>query len=325
MSRTQGHLYLASLVLVNFLWAAQYPATKIASEHMPAPVLGFWTLASATVLLCPFLWMARRKSAAAHREIKLLKTIGQFTLLGLFGIVPPSVMMAWGIARSTASNAAILSLTIPVLIAVLGMLMLGERLTPLRVTGLLMALAGTVAISWSDFSHELLQAHLLVGNLIIFLAGAGSAFYNVYGKKLMERFSELEVLVYGYVAGALSCAGISLASGTPGLFRAGSYPLAAWAAVWVLGGLSWGVAMALWMWVLKRMDASQISVSIYLLPVFGVLLSALVLNERPGRSQIVGGLLVLAATYLVSDYEARKLEAVAVEPSVKPPAENGTK
>ena len=43
-----------------------------------------------------------------------------YVLLGVLGIIPPSVLLSWGIAHSSASNAAILSLTIPVLMTLLG-------------------------------------------------------------------------------------------------------------------------------------------------------------------------------------------------------------
>ena len=70
---------------------------------------------------------------------------------------------------------------------------------------------------------------------------------------------------------------------------------------------TWGIAMVLWMWVLKRLEAGQISVSIYLLSIFGVLLSAVTLHERIGVIQIAGGLLVVIATWLTSEYENRRL------------------
>ena len=65
--------------------------------------------------------------------------------------------------------------------------------------------------------------------------------------------------------------------------------------------------MVLWMWVLSRIDASQASVSIYLLSVFGVILSAITLHEKLSLVQLLGGSLVVAGTVLTSEYEARKL------------------
>ena len=313
MTGRQKHFATPALILVNFLWAAQYPAYKIASERMSPAVLGFWTLLFATLLLLPFLWRELRQLPSRSRSFRPSKTILQFVLLAVCGILPPSVMMPWGIARSTASNAAILSLTIPVLMTGLAVVMLSERLTFLRASGLAMALGGTVAISWSDFTSDILTAPLLAGNVVIFLAGLGSAFFNAYSKVLLERFSELEVLVYSYVVGTLLCAAIAFVNNNRSSFDLSDYSRSTWAAVLILGTVSWGGAMVLWMGVLKCLAASQVSVSIYLLSVFGVILSAVTLGERPGIAQIAGGLLVFAATYLVSEYETRKPAAPSAQ------------
>lgn len=296
---------LAALAIVNLLWAAQYPAYKVASDSMSPATLSFWTLVFAMVLLVPFLVVRRGGGTFGHGQ-SAGKSIWQFLLMGLFGIVPPSVLLAWGEAHSSASNAAILSLTIPVLMTVMGIMMLGERITALRGISLLLGLAGTVLLSLSDLRGASFGAGVLLGNLIIFAAGMGSAFYNTYSKALLERFSELEVLLYSYVSGALFCAIISVAADERPFWSVGGYSGRTWLAVLVLGGLSWGIAMVLWMWVLNRLEVVQVSVSIYLLPLFGVLLSALALRERPTWVQAAGGILVVLGTFLVSEYESRR-------------------
>jgi len=307
MSARAGRFTMAVLVLVNLLWAAQYPAYKIASRHMSAATINFWTLTAGIVLLLPFSLTGRGRPDACTPKAPWKRTIAQFTILGVFGMVPPSLMLAWGIDHSTASNAAILSLTIPVLMTLLGVIMLGERLTFLRVASLGMALAGTLVISWSDLSGDLLRSRLLLGNIAILLAGLGSAFYNTYGKVLLERFSEIEVLIGGYAVGAACCLVASIAGDSVPFYRVTAFPMEAWLSIAVLGMFTWGIAMVLWMWVLKRLEAGQISVSIYLLSIFGVLLSAVTLHERIGVIQIAGGLLVVVATWLTSEYENRKL------------------
>ena len=176
----------------------------------------------------------------------------------------------------------------------------GERPTPSRV-----ALAGTVLISRSDVARGSLLGCVLAGNIVIFLVGAGSAFYNTFGMKLLGRHSELEMLVWGYIAGACSCAALSAALDSRPFYRIGGYPVAAWLAVLILGALPWGIAMVMWMWVLKRLDVSQVAVSIYLLPIFGVL-SAVTLRERLSWLHLGGGVLFFLATYLTSEYETRQ-------------------
>jgi drug/metabolite transporter (DMT)-like permease len=232
--------------------------------------------------------------------------VGEFILLGVVGCIPPSVLIAWGISHSTASNAAIISLTIPVLMVIMATMMLGEKMTHLRYLSIGMAIIGTILVSGIRSGAGFFSGGVLAGNAVIFVAGAGSAYYNTYSKKLLARFSELQVLVYSYIVTALACAALSLLGGGRPFYRITGYPLAAWGAVLVLGTVSWGLAMGLWMWVLKRLDVSQVSVSIYLLPLFGVILSALTLHERLTLAQIAGGLFVFVGTFLTSDYEARR-------------------
>jgi drug/metabolite transporter (DMT)-like permease len=57
--------------------------------------------------------------------------------------------------------------------------------------------------------------------------------------------------------------------------------------------------MVLFFRVLDRLDVTQVSLSIYLLPFFGILLSALTLSERISGSIIAGGLLAFAGTGLI--------------------------
>ena len=270
---------------------------------MDVTYLSFWTFVLAAALLLPFLLLERRKKRATHLDGK---GIGEFALLGIVGAIPPSVLMAWGIAHSTASNGAILSLTIPVLMVIMAAVMLGEKMTWIRYVSIGMAIVGTIMVSRIRAEAGFFGGGVLAGNGVIFFAGAGAAFYNTYSKKLLARFSELELLVYSDVVAALACAVLSLLGVGRPFYQVGGYPLSAWGAVLILGGFSWGLAMALWMWVLKRLEVSQVSASVYLLSFFGVLLSALTLHEHLTLPQIAGGVFVLLGTFLTSDYEARR-------------------
>lgn len=300
------------LIVVNLLWAAQYPAYKVAGDSMAPATLNFWTFVFATVFLLPFLWRTQRSRPASESRFNR-KTIYDFTLMGLLGIVPPSVMLAWGVAHSSASNGAILSLTIPLLMTLMGAIMLGERITRLRLATLALGLAGTMLVSLNDLKSASFSRSLLLGNLAIFLAGAGSAFYNAYGKDLLARFTEIEVLVYSYVSGGLFCAVISLFEAKP-FYRLGGYSWGVWEAVAILGLLSWGVAMLIWMWVLTKLDVGQISISIYLLPFFGLLLSVFTLHERLDSLQVLGGGVVVVSTIALTAFD--KPQALRSETSL---------
>ena len=82
------------------------------------------------------------------------------------------------------------------------------------------------------------------------------------------------------------------------------YTAATWFSVMILSVFSWGIAMVLWMFLLKRLDVSQASVSVYLLPFLGVLIASLTLGERITLTMLIGGLMTLAGTILVTMSEA---------------------
>ncbi len=309
-----GWINFAALILVNLLWAAQYPAYKIAGDNMEPAALNFWTLLFASALLLP-LWLRERAKSNADPNRFEWKTLREYLLLGVLGIVPPSVMLSWGIAHSSASNAAILSVTIPVLMTGLGVVMLGEKLTLIRALCLLLGVAGTLLISASDLAQASFSRSLLLGNFVLLIAGLGSAFYNTYSKDLLSRYSELQVLVYSYAVAIAACAIISAVHESKPFYFVTGYSGATWLAVAVLGVLSWGVAMILWMWVLNRLEVGQVSTSIYLLPLFGLILSVVTVHDRITLPQIIGGALTVAGTATLTLYEGRRSAQLTVDPN----------
>jgi drug/metabolite transporter (DMT)-like permease len=58
--------------------------------------------------------------------------------------------------------------------------------------------------------------------------------------------------------------------------------------------------------VLARLDATQAGLCNYLIPVFGVVIAAVVLGERLSKFMVAGGMLVLASTLLITAYEERQ-------------------
>ena len=71
--------------------------------------------------------------------------------------------------------------------------------------------------------------------------------------------------------------------------------------------------MVLWMWVLNRLDVGQISVSVYLLPFLGLLISVITLHERLRAVQLIGGSIVLVATFALTAYDKPQV----AEPELK--------
>ena len=305
------------LGLVNAMWAAQYPAYKVASEKMGPVTLSGWTFLIAAIVLLPFLFWELSKarvkeqsnglgpanSPADRSRLNARNSFG-FVMIGIVGLVPSSALLAWGINLSSASDAALIYLTVPIMTALLASLILHEKMTLLRWASLFLSLLGVLILSDLDWRRvEIVNKRFLLGNVLVLTACASSSFYNVYCKDLLRRFSALEILVYGYLLAVAMSVPLMIWVEDFSLFAIQTYQVNTWLALLVLSVLSWGLAMVLWMLLLKRLDVSQASVSIYLLPFLGVLISAVTLQEKITSNMIVGGLVTLAGTVLITAVE----------------------
>ena len=205
---------LGLLILVNAMWGAQFTAYKLVSSDMGPVTVSAWIFLVAGIVLAPFVVRERRhglrvqKSDAQDsdndRSLLSKRNLAGFVAISVFGLVPASAFMAWGVARSTASNSALINLTIPIITALLAVAMLGERMTAARWSSLFVSLAGVLILSDFDWRHMALTSNrFLLGNLLVLLSCACSSFYNVCSKELLRRFSPVEVLTFGYFLAVL--------------------------------------------------------------------------------------------------------------------------
>lgn len=294
------------LLLCNFIWASQFVLVKLVQDEIGPLFTTAFPLAIATGLLVPIVWWQRRSTSPQAKESIRCSDYRGFALLGIGGQVIAQLFATWGTQRSLASNAALISLSLPVSTALIAFFILHEHMSGLRWIGFILAIAGVVVASAGDFRGASLGGRsFLAGNIMVFLGVLGSAFYNVYSKKLLERFSALEVLLGSYVIACLLLVPVALVAEPDGLRRLGELSSRGWTGLWLLAVFQYCVSMLVFLTVLTRLDATQAAVSNYLIPAFGVVIAWLALGERLRPTAVIGGLLVLASTLLVTVWEER--------------------
>jgi drug/metabolite transporter (DMT)-like permease len=298
---SRNRLYDWFLLLVcNLIWASQFVMVKLVQEQMGPLFAVFFPMAIATLLLIPI--VRRERNATVRRQ-----DIGRFVLIGVAGQVMAQLFITWGTRISLASNAALLSLALPVSTAVMAYFLLGERMTTVRWVSFACAIAGVLACSGVDWSAlNFSSARYLGGNLMILASVCGSAFYNAYSKKLLDRYSPLQVLAYSYYAVIAFLLPITVYAEPESFGNLLHFSVTVWVGLVVLAFFQYFLSMVIFLNVLTRLDATQAAVSNYLIPFFGLLLAALILGEKLTTFMLAGGLLVLASTLLVTTYEERR-------------------
>jgi drug/metabolite transporter (DMT)-like permease len=293
------------LLLCNFMWASQFVLVKIVQEQMGPIAATSFPMLIATILLFPIVRWERR-SLAGQTKVSGSDWL-RFLLIGVLGQVVAQFFITWGLRFSLASNAALLALAMPIATTVMAYFLLGETMSRIRWISFALALAGVVECSGVDWKAlNFSGGGYLFGNTLIFASVCGSAFYNVYSKKLLERYTPLQVLLYSYYFVIAFLIPITLFA-EPGAFRQiAFYTAKTWLGIALLAVFQYCLSMVIFLTVLTRLDATQASLSNYMIPFFGLVIAAVVLHERLTLFMVLGGILVLLSTLLITVYEERQ-------------------
>src|ERR1700730_5076207 len=149
------------LFACNLMWALQFTCIKLVQDQVGSLFTVWGPMTLATVMLYPLV-KAERKRTTAIRKTNSDSLL--FCLLALCGVFPAQILLTWGTRMSLASNAALLTLALPVCTAAMAFIFLDERMTPIRWVSFALAIAGVVLCSGRDIHGFSLGATYLAGN-----------------------------------------------------------------------------------------------------------------------------------------------------------------
>ncbi len=287
------------LFACNFMWAFHFTSIKLTQDQV-GPYFTVWApMLLATILLAPFVARDFKK------EGKKLKDILIFVQLAALGAFPSQVLMTWGTQYSLASNAAILVLTLPVITAVFAFLILKEKMNAARWVSFAIAIIGVALCSTDDIKRADLSSRYALGNILIFLAILGNAYYNVGCKKIAEKYTEIEMVFYTYLVMCILLTPLVLYYEPEMFGKIPEFTTNTWIGMISLTVFHNFLSMVLFFRALKYLDATQVALSNYLITFMGLPIAALWLGEKLNTQAIVGGLLVLVSTLILSIVDNR--------------------
>jgi drug/metabolite transporter (DMT)-like permease len=284
------------LFLCNLMWALQFTCIKLVQDQVGAMFTVWGPMTLATIMLYPLI----RRERTGISKPRPRSDILVYLVLALIGVFPGQVLVTWGTRMSTASNAAIIMLAIPPCTAVFAFVFLHERMTPVRWLSFAIALIGVVLCSQTDLRNMNLGSVYLMGNLLILCGALGSAFYNSYGKKMLERYSPMEMLFYTYLAMFFLMLPVVVAEERSALANVPHFTASTWTGLILLTVFHNFLSMVLFLKALQQVEATQAALSNYLITFFGVPIAALWLGEKMSIAAVVGGVLVLVSTILIT-------------------------
>jgi drug/metabolite transporter (DMT)-like permease len=297
------------LFACNLMWALQFTCVKLVQDQVGALFTVWGPMTLATIMLLPMIAVERRGSYQKGERSR--RDLFTFFLLALLGIFPGQVFITWGTRWSLASNAALLMLTLPISTALLAHILLSERMTRIRWISFALAIAGVLMCSNLDFEHMNFGKGYLLGNALIFFGTLGSAFYNSYSKKVLERYSPLEVLFYTYVGMFILMTPLVMAEEGSVFRHIPSFTARTWVGLALLTFFHNFLSMVLFLKALKQLDAIQAALSNYLITFFGIPIAVVWLGEKLAPLALIGGIIILGSTLLITVWSGQGSRAEA--------------
>lgn len=282
------------LLFATAMWGASFVLIKIGLREVP-PV----TLAALRYSLTSVIFMGVIFSRFKARELLdyLKRDFRVLSAIGFTGVFLPSVFQNVGMQYTNASIASILMATGPVFVALLAAVFLNESLGSKKLGGIALALFGAVMISTQgDLSGIKEMPSYMFGNVLLLLAAISYGPYTLLSKIRVNVEEPIVVLTWSTAIGSLFLlAFMTIYESGNALF---SLTSSAWIIVLALVLFPTALAFFLWFEALKRMDASKVSIFIFLIPVFAVAFSRIFLSEPITSFTIVSAVLVLFGVYM---------------------------
>lgn len=278
----------AGLVLAMLIWASSFVALKLAFRGYDPMVVIFGRMLVASICFAPF--VPRFRSAAPL----LRKDLRPLLFMALCEPCLYFIFEARALELTSASQAGMISAILPLTVAIGARVVLGEVLSVQSLIGFGVAIAGACWLSMAG-QPSVEAPNPALGNFLEFLAMVCATGYIISLKRLSARYSPFFLTaVQAFVGGVFFFPFLFLpATVTPDRFD----PIPAMAIVY-LGAMVTLGAYGLYNYGVSRIPVSRASVFINLIPVFTVIMGALILGERFSFYQYMASGLVFIGIYL---------------------------
>lgn len=284
--------YIA-LILAHLIWGANFVVAKITLQEFPPMSLAFLRFALASLFLAPFFLSETKKVKIKKEDLPRLIAVGVF-------IVTLNITFFFeGIKRTTAINASVLTLIIPMLSVLLGWWFLKEKVYLINLFGVALGFIGAlIIIGLPQIITGTVSSEILLGNILIIMASTSWVVGATISKKVLSKYPSLVVTAVAFLVGTVAMfipATAEYIQNPNWMNQVTILGLLGLMFITLLSSIS---AYFLFEWGLSKTSITVADLFQYIEPFAATTLAFFVLGETVSTSFLTGGLLIAAGAYL---------------------------
>ncbi|RJP82478.1 MAG: EamA family transporter [Desulfobacteraceae bacterium] len=281
------------LLITAFFWGGTFVAGRILAGHIGPFSAAFlrFVVASGVLLLI------MRNVEGKFPRIRP-RQIFSVILLGLTGIFLYNVCFFYGLKIIPAGRAALIIATNPIAISLFSALLFQEKLTPLKIIGILLSTTGAVIVISKGNLSTVFSHGLGWGEVFIFGCVLSWTAFSLIGKTVITHLSPLVTITYASVAG-MAC--LFIPALTEGMIHSiPSFTVLDWFCIVYLGLFGTAVGFVWYYQGIKQVGPITAGQFINFVPVSAVLLAFLILDEPVTLSLLIGAGFIISGVYLMN-------------------------
>jgi len=186
-----------------------------------------------------------------------------------------------------ASTSSIIVAIVPIMTAVFAWIVYKERLNAIQCFAFVLAFSGILVMTLVNGTID-----TNAGVLLMFVAAIFMATYNILTRKLVKKYSVMQVVIYSIFAATVAL-GVFIPRSIEDL--RGGIPLIGFFYLFLLGFFVSAVAFITWSWAIKTAPKiSYVTNFMFVTPFLTTVLGFFMANELPGLETLFGGILILS-------------------------------
>jgi drug/metabolite transporter (DMT)-like permease len=291
--RISHRLAMFEAFIAIVAWGASFVATKVALRYA-SPIVVVWLRFSMGVIILGLANLVGRKFALPKKQ-----DWPYLALLGFLGITFHQWLQSTGLVTSEATTTSWIVASIPIFMAILGWMVLKEKLNWLQVAGIIISAVGVILVVTRGNLILLYTGKFgTPGDLLVLISAPNWAFFSILSARGLKKYPATLMLFYVMAFGWLFSSILFFANG--GINQITPIPWEGWMGIAFLGIFCSGIAYIFWYNALQVLTMVQTGAFLYLEPLVTVFLAALILGERLYFAALFGGMLILLGIWMVN-------------------------
>ncbi|HWQ47787.1 MAG TPA: DMT family transporter [Methanosarcina sp.] len=278
---------IASLIIINVFWGASGVAVKEAYAQLDTLDIVTLRFVLSTPMIIAVTLLLKGKQGLSID----LKDVPYMAFLATIGISAALFLQAWSLENTTVTNFTMISSLSTFAVMLLSFAIIGEKPSRDKVIGAVIAFIGLALITTNGRFEISTQ---LKGDIIALTSAFFWALYTVMGKKISEKYSALTVLSYVFLFASIEFMPFYLMSQHTSMFE---FTPLTWVSLGFLTICCSLIAFLVYNLGLEKLSASTVAMTIYITPLSGVFLGAVLLGESFTVYTLLGSILILGGLY----------------------------